>query len=88
MVGSEAGVTELDLLDLMCLGSIIFTKTVLYNHANTREYMLSLATELFGVVASGAVKVEISQRFALKNSSLAHEAWEAGKTVGLTILIP
>tara|TARA_B100000315_G_scaffold218305_1_gene219501 strand:+ start:4119 stop:5117 length:999 start_codon:yes stop_codon:yes gene_type:complete len=81
-------VTELEPLDLMNLGSLTFTKAALTNYANTRENLLALATELFDVVASGAVKVEIGQRFALKDASLAHEALETGKTVGSTILIP
>jgi NADPH:quinone reductase len=81
-------VTELEPLDLMDMGSLTFTKTALYNYANTREKMLVLANELFAVVASGAVKIEIGQSFALKNAGLAHEALETGKTVGSTILLP
>lgn len=81
-------VTELEPLDLMNMGSLTFTKTALFNYANTREKMLVLANELFAVVASGAVKAEIGQSFALKDVALAHEALETGKTVGSTILIP
>ena len=80
--------TELEPLDLMNLGSLTFTKAALTNYANTRENMLALAEELFEVVASGAVKIEIGQSFALKDANLAHEALETGKTVGSTILIP
>jgi NADPH2:quinone reductase len=81
-------VTEMEPLDLMNLGSLTFTKTALYNYANSREKMLVLANELFDVVSSGAVKVEIGQSFALKDASLAHAALESGKTVGSTVLIP
>jgi len=81
-------VTELEPLDLMELGSLTFTKAALTNYANTRANMLALAEELFEVVASGAGKIDIGQRFALKDASLAHEALETGKTVGSTILIP
>ncbi|MBT3991280.1 MAG: quinone oxidoreductase [Rhodospirillaceae bacterium] len=81
-------VTELEPLDLMDMGSLTFTKTALYNYANTRENMLGLANALFDVVSSGAVKIEIGQKFAMKDASLAHEALETGKTVGSTVLIP
>ena len=81
-------VTELEPLDLMNMGSLTFTKTALYNYANTRENMLGLAHELFDVIASGAIKVEIGQSFSLKDAALAHEALETGKTMGSTILIP
>ncbi len=81
-------VTELEPLDLMDMGSLTFTKTALYNYANTRGNMLELANALFDVVSSGAVKVEIGQRFDLKDARLAHAALETGKTVGSTVLIP
>jgi NADPH2:quinone reductase len=38
------------------------------------------------VVASGKVKVEIEQRFPLKDAAKAHRALEGRKTTGSTIL--
>jgi len=38
------------------------------------------------VVESGKVKIEIKQRFALKDAAEAHRALEARKTSGSTIL--
>ena len=46
------------------------------------------ANDLFDVVASGKVKIEIGARFALKEAAEAHRALEARETTGSTILIP
>ncbi|HWF64246.1 MAG TPA: hypothetical protein VN685_06520 [Rhizomicrobium sp.] len=43
---------------------------------------------LFAVPKSGAVKVAINQRFALKDSAEAHEALTSKQTTGATILVP
>jgi len=45
-----------------------------------------MAKHLFEKVASGEVKINIGQRFALKDVGKAHEALEARKTIGSTIL--
>lgn len=42
---------------------------------------------LFGMIASGAVKVEIGQRFALADAAEAHRALEARQTLGSTVLV-
>jgi NADPH2:quinone reductase len=44
------------------------------------------AKSLFDVVASGKVKIEIKQRFPLKEAAEAHRALEGRKTSGSTIL--
>ncbi|MDH3242749.1 MAG: zinc-binding dehydrogenase, partial [Alphaproteobacteria bacterium] len=46
------------------------------------------ANDLFDVVASGAVKIEINQRYPLADAAQAHRDLEARKTTGSTILIP
>jgi NADPH2:quinone reductase len=40
------------------------------------------------VVASGAVKIQVNQRYALKDAAQAHRDLEARKTTGSTVLIP
>jgi NADPH2:quinone reductase len=44
------------------------------------------ANELFHVVASGTVRINVNQRFALKVAADAHKALEARGTSGSTIL--
>ncbi len=46
------------------------------------------ARELFEVVVSGKVKIEVSHRHALKDAAQAHRDLQARKTTGSTILLP
>ncbi len=50
--------------------------------------MQEMADDLFAVVKSGAVKIEVKQRYALGEASRAHLDLEARKTVGASVLIP
>ena len=53
-----------------------------------REDLLSSAEELFDVLRSGAVRVEIGQTYALKDAARAHQELEARKTKASSLLIP
>jgi NADPH2:quinone reductase len=48
--------------------------------------MVAAATELFDVLASGAVKVHVNYRYPLREVAKAHAAIESGKTMGSTVL--
>jgi NADPH2:quinone reductase len=67
-------------------GSLFLTRPTLYHYTLERSDLETAARELFDVVASGKVKIEIKQRFALKDAAEAHRALEARKTTGSTIL--
>ncbi len=47
-----------------------------------------MAAELFEVVLSGAVKIEINQSYPLAETAQAHRDLEARKTTGSTVLLP
>jgi NADPH:quinone reductase len=66
-------------------GSLFLTRPTLYNYTSTREELEQAASELFGMVESGKVKIEVKQRFALKDAAEAHRALEARKTKGSTV---
>jgi NADPH:quinone reductase-like Zn-dependent oxidoreductase len=51
-----------------------------------RDALEASANELFEVVASGKVRINVNQRFALKDAADAHKALEARATSGSTIL--
>jgi NADPH2:quinone reductase len=53
-----------------------------------REDLDAMAADLFAMVESGKIKIEINQRYALKNVAQAHLDLEARRTTGSTILIP
>jgi NADPH:quinone reductase len=67
-------------------GSLFLTRPTLYHYIAARDELELAATELFEMVASGKVKVEIKQRFPLKDAPEAHRALEARQTTGSTIL--
>ncbi|HWC57016.1 MAG TPA: quinone oxidoreductase [Sphingomicrobium sp.] len=67
-------------------GSLYLTRPTLYNYTATRAELEQSAAELFDVVSSGKVKIEIKQRFPLKDTAEAHRQLEARKTTGSTIL--
>jgi NADPH2:quinone reductase len=49
---------------------------------------LAIAKDLFDVVAKGAVKIPINQKYPLKDAMKAHQDLESRKTTGSTILLP
>lgn len=73
---------------LAAKGSLFVTRPVLAHYTRTPQELQETADDLFKVLESGAVKVAINQRFALKDAAQAHDALTAKKTTGATILIP
>lgn len=69
-------------------GSLFLTRPTLGHYSAKREDLLALGAELFAVVASGRVKIEINQTYALSDAATAHRDLEARKTTGSTILLP
>lgn len=67
-------------------GSLYLTRPTLYHFIATREELDQAARELFDVVASGKVKIEVRQRFPLRDATEAHRALETRKTSGSTVL--
>jgi len=67
-------------------GSLFLTRPTLFNYIATRPELEEAAGELFGMLASGKVKVEVKQRFSLKDAADAHHALEGRKTSGSTVL--
>jgi len=75
-------------LDLMRRGSLFVTRPVLAHYTAAREDLLATANDLFDMVTSGAVKIEINQRYALGEAEDAHRDLEGRRTTGSSILIP
>jgi NADPH2:quinone reductase len=70
------------------MGSLFLTRPTLFDYIIKSEELAESSAALFHVIASGAVKIDIGQRFALKDARKAHEALEARDTVGSSILVP
>ena len=67
-------------------GSLFLTRPTLFHYIATRTELEQSATDLFEMVLSGKVKVEVSQRYELKDAAQAHRDLESRKTTGSTIL--
>ncbi|WP_169196328.1 quinone oxidoreductase [Devosia sp. MC1541] len=87
--GNASGVVAIpDLGVLARKGSLYVTRPTGAHYFAERSALLEGAEALFGAIASGAIKVEISQRFALEEAAKAHSALESRGTTGSVILKP
>lgn len=85
---SSGAVPPFSLSELNSRGSLYITRPSLPAYAGTRAQLEAMAADLFEMVASGKVSIEINQRFPLADAAQAHIALEARKTTGKTILLP
>ena len=83
---SSGGVDPLNLGLLAQKGSLYVTRPTLNTYAAKRENLVAMANELFDVVKSGAVKIEVHQTYPLKDAAKAHADLAARKTTGSTVL--
>jgi len=83
---SSGPVPPFEIGTLAAKGSLFLTRPTLMTYTAKRDDLVAAANELFEVVESGAVKLEINQRFPLENAADAHRALEARQTTGSTIL--
>jgi NADPH2:quinone reductase len=87
--GNASGpVPPFSLAELASRGSLYITRPSLFNYVSTREDLEATAADLFQMVASGKVKIDINQKFPLADAAKAHIALESRKTTGSTILLP
>ena len=85
---SSGPIPPFNLAVLSQKGSLFLTRPTLFSYIAKRSELESLSAALFDVVAKGIVDVKINQRFTLADAGKAHEALEARKTTGTTILVP
>ncbi|WP_137864971.1 MULTISPECIES: quinone oxidoreductase [unclassified Sphingomonas] len=87
--GNASGPVEgVNLGALARAGSLYVTRPTMFDYYATPEERAAGSARLFQVLRSGAVRVEINQRFALEDAADAHRALEAGQTTGSTVLVP
>ena len=67
-------------------GSLFLTRPTLFTYIASRDELVESASDLFEMVSSGKVRVEVKQRFPLRGAAEAHRQLEARKTSGSTIL--
>lgn len=89
LFGAASGpVAPFDCGVLAKMGSLFLTRPTLFTYTAKRTDLVAMAAELFEVVSAGKVKIEINQRYALRDAAQAHRDLEARKTTGSTILLP
>ena len=69
-------------------GSLFLTRPTLMTYVAARADLLESAAAVFDVIARGAVKIAIGQRFPLADAAEAHRVLEGRATTGSTVLIP
>jgi NADPH2:quinone reductase len=87
--GSASGQVEAFNINLLQnKGSLFATRPTLNHYAAKREDLLSIAKNLFDVVGSGAVKIDVAHTYPLKEARKAQEELESRGTTGSLILKP
>ena len=87
--GNSSGpVPPFSLTELVSRGSLYITRPTLQTYAAKREDLEAMAADLFEMVTSGKIKIEVHQRFPLADAAQAHIALESRRTTGKTILLP
>jgi NADPH2:quinone reductase len=87
--GNASGpVGPINLLTLSAKGSLYVTRPTLMTHLADRSVGEQMATELFDMVSSGKVKIEIGARYKLEDAAQAHRDLESRNTTGSLILTP
>ncbi len=69
-------------------GSLFATRPTLFDYYTNRQEIETHAGRVLALIGSGVLKVNIDQRYALKDAAQAHRDLEARRTTGSTVLVP
>ena len=87
--GNASGaVTGVNLGILAAKGSLFVTRPTLATHIVPRSRLKASSEELFDMMASGKLKVDIEQRYSLADAAKAQSALASRQTVGSTVILP
>lgn len=87
--GNASGpVTGVNIGILAAKGSLFLTRPTLATHISPRARLEESAAELFDLMLSGKIKVDIEARYPLADAARAHADLAARKTVGSLVLVP
>lgn len=87
--GNASGAVDgINLATLSAHGSLFLTRPTLFDYAVTPDERQQSVDRLFDFIRSGKLRVEIGQRFALRDAAKAQAALEGRQTSGSTILLP
>ena len=86
--GSSGAVPPFDLIALSQKGSLYVTRPTLVNYYASREELVARSGAVFGMMASGKLKLRIEHTYPLAEAQRAHRELEGRKTTGKLLLIP
>ena len=87
--GNASGpVPPFNIATLAAKGSLQLTRPTLFTHIADHATCQQMATDLFGMVTSGAVTIRIDQHWPLRDVAVAQTALADRATTGSTVLIP
>jgi len=85
-VGTASGpIPPINAMQLAMKGSLYVTRPALADYVADPAEKAALAAEMFGHVAAGRIRIEINQRYQLKDAVQAHRDLEARRTTGSSI---
>jgi NADPH2:quinone reductase len=86
--GQSSGAVPPVPLKALAPGAYFLTRPSVFQYTATREELLATANELFDVLKSGVVKIDIGATYDLADAKHAHDDLEGRKTTGSVILKP
>jgi NADPH:quinone reductase len=86
--GSSGAVPPFDLIALSQKGSLYVTRPTLVNYIATREELVARSGAVFGMIASGKLRLRSEHSYPLAEAQQAHRDLEGRKTTGKLLLIP
>ena len=85
--GQSSGLpSKFNLSDLQTNGSLFAQRPSLGNYIETRQELEEVSGNLFQMIQSGKIKIDINQRFDLADTADAFRALMTRKTTGATII--
>ena len=75
----------IDAMELAIKGSLFVTRPALADYIADPAERAELAGELHDHLASGRIRVEINQRYALDDAVTAHRDLESGRSIGCPV---
>jgi NADPH2:quinone reductase len=85
--GNASGVVPPVPLSALAAKGLYLTRPSLFTHLSSREVTQEIAGELFKVVESGAVRIEVENRYPFDEVQRAHREMEARTTTGSSVLL-
>jgi len=87
--GNASGAVDgVNLGILSAKGSLYVTRPTLATYANNPANLQAMADDLFSMIKSGKVRIDINQRYSLAEAAKAQTELSARRTTGSTILLP